>query len=35
VAILVRKDDTGELADVTDDDIAQVMAMFVPSKAMN
>ena len=35
VALLVRKDGAGELVDVTDDDIAQVIARFVPAKAMN
>jgi hypothetical protein len=35
VALVVRKDDAGELVDVTDDDVAGVVARFVPSKAMN
>ena len=35
VAILVRKDDAGELVDVTDEDIAEVMARFTPAKPMN
>jgi hypothetical protein len=35
VALLVRKNDAGELVDVTDDDIAEVVAAFVPAKTMN
>ena len=34
-ALLVRRDGAGHLLDVTDDDIAVVVARFVPSKAMN
>jgi hypothetical protein len=35
VALLVRKDDAGELVDVTEDDIAEVVAGFTPAKTMN
>jgi hypothetical protein len=35
VAVLVRKDGAGELVDVTDDDIAEVVARFVPAKTMS
>jgi hypothetical protein len=35
VAILVRKDDAGELVDVTDDDITEVVARFTPARTMN
>ena len=35
VALLVHKDDTGDLVDVTDDDIAEVVARFVPAKTLN
>ena len=32
LALLVRKDATGELVDVTDDDIAYAMSGFVPAQ---
>ena len=32
VALLVRKDAQGELVDVSDDDIAEVVARFKPAK---
>lgn len=32
VALLVRKDADGELADVSDDDVAEVVARFKPAK---
>ena len=35
VALLVRKDAAGDLVDVTDDDIAEVIARFVPAKTTN
>jgi len=35
LALVVRKDETGELTDVTDDDVALVVERFVPSKTMN
>jgi hypothetical protein len=35
VAILVRKDGTGELVDVTDDDISEALAGLVAAKTMN
>ena len=35
VALLVRKDGAGELVDVTDDDIAEVVARFTPARTMN
>jgi hypothetical protein len=35
VALLVRKDGAGELVDVTDDDIAEVIARITPAKTMN
>jgi len=35
VALLVRKDAAGEIVDVTDEDIAEVVAGFVPARTMN
>jgi hypothetical protein len=35
VAVLVRKDGAGHLRDVTDDDIAEVIARFVLARTMN
>ena len=35
VALLVRRDSAGVLVDVADDDIAEVIARFVPAKTMN
>ena len=35
VALLVRKNAEGDLLDVTDDDIAEVVARFVPANTLN
>ncbi len=35
VALLVRKDGAGKLVDVTEDDVAEVLARFTPARTMN
>jgi hypothetical protein len=35
VALAVRKDDQGELVSLTDDDVGDVLASFVPARTLN
>ena len=35
LALVVRKDETGELTDVTDDDVTLVVERFKPARTMN